>query len=110
LNSGAYSETIVEGLSFGASWQQEALIATPQSCGIAVQQSSCECAPLFDRHAKAGAAVQKRIATNINNELLLRKFISGANLPLRESSNSVPPDSDLHHPYRGLNPSGNPSI
>jgi len=97
LNSGAYSEKIVEGLSFGASWQQEALIATPQSCGMAVQQSSCGRALLFDRHAKAGAAVQKRIATNIKNELLLRKFISGEHLPFRESSNSVPPSSDLHH-------------
>src|SRR4051812_38138139 len=81
LNSGAYSEAIVEGLSLGASLQHEALIATPQSCGMAAQQSSCQCALPFDRHPKAGAAVQKRIAININNELLLRMFISGAQLP-----------------------------
>jgi hypothetical protein len=44
---------------------------------IAAQQSLWESAPLFDRHANAGAAVQKRTATNINNALLLRIAISG---------------------------------
>jgi hypothetical protein len=72
-------------------------MVVPQSCGIAAQQSGPECELMLDRHAEAGAAVQKRIANNINNALLLRKFIYVARLPLQESSNSVPAHSDLHH-------------
>jgi len=88
---------MVEGLSPGASRQHEALIATPQSWGMAAQQSPWEWALRFDRHAKAGAAVQKRIAIIINSELLLREFISGTQLQLRECSNSVARDCALHH-------------
>jgi len=77
-------------------------MVVPQSCGIAAQQSGPECELMLDRHAEAGAAVQNRIATNINNALLLRKFIYGARLPLQESSNSVPAHSDLHHLRRFL--------
>jgi hypothetical protein len=77
---------------------------------IAAQQSLWESAPLFDRHANAGAAVQKRTATNINNALLLRIFISATRLPLQESSNSVPRDSDLHHVLSRLEATGAPKV
>ena len=85
-------------------------MVVPQSCGIAAQQSGPECELMLDRHAEAGAAVQKRIATNINNALLLRKFIYGALLPLQESSNSVPRDSDLHHVLSRLEATGSPKV
>jgi hypothetical protein len=77
---------------------------------IAAQQSLWESAALFDRHANAGAAVQKRTATNINNALLLRIFISATSLPLQESSNSVPRDSDLHHVLSRLEATGSPKV
>jgi len=92
--SGADSEGRDEGLSLGASWQQELAIAASQPCIIAVQQSSDECAPVIDKQASAGVEVQKSTRSSIRSALFLPTVMIRASFRI---NNSLSLDSDLYH-------------
>ncbi|WP_162601785.1 hypothetical protein [Occallatibacter savannae] len=61
-------------LLLGASWQQELLMAASQVCMTAQQSSWARMEP-SEKHASAGAAIQRRTATHVSNAKLFRRFV-----------------------------------